>query len=369
VHPTIEQLPPFTLLDAAPDAIVVVDLDGSIIYANHHALALFDYSEGEILTEQVEVLVPAPFQETHVTHRKTYNGDPRPRSFAEGRTLAAVKKDGTVFPADISLAPIKFNGSQMTIAVIRDVTTRKKIEDELAAANKALSTFNYSIAHDLMAPIRIMSGMATLLKRRYSVTLTGDAKKYLQLIVDEAQEAERLTQGLLSLSKINQEDVTPEPVDLSTLARTITCELALLDPGRDVIIEIQEGLEAHLDPRLARSLLQNLLSNAWKFTGKSPYPKIEVGRTNGEFFVQDNGVGFDPAQTQRLFIPFERLHGDAFTGNGLGLAICYRIVRCHGGDLRAENHPDGGAVFFFSLPDPDEPQGGFLDTPDVIESD
>lgn len=340
------------LLDAAPDAIVVVGIGGAILYANHHALDLFGYTEDELLSEQVEVLVPQKFQTKHAGHREGFDKNPRPRAFSEGRTLAAVTKEGEVFPADISLAPVQFNGTAMTIAVIRDVTTRKQIEDELAAANTALTTFNYSLAHDLMAPIRIMSGMAALLKRQYSVVLDDEGKGYLQHIVEEAQEAERLTQGLLTLSKAHKGDVEPEPVDLSTLARTITCEMALLDTKRTVAVIIEEGLHALIDPRLARSLLQNLLSNAWKFTGENPLPTIEFGKVNGEFFVQDNGVGFDPEQAQRLFIPFERLHGDAFQGNGLGLAICYRIVRRHGGDLRGENHPDGGAVFFFSLPGP-----------------
>lgn len=345
---------PSDLLDVLPDAIVVVDQNGHILHSNVSANLLFGYDPGELHGMFLETLIPEPFRAHHVLSRRKYN----PLSFSgqphtANLNLSARRKNGSTFAVEITLAPL--GEKPIILVVVRDVTSRVQIESELAEANKALNAFNYSIAHDLLTPIRIMASYANLIQRDYGYQLDELCEGYLQHIVNEAKEATRLTEGLLTLSKIGQEKVAPEELDLSSLARTIVRNLSVLEPERNVEVYIEDNLYADIDPRMARSLLQNLLSNAWKFSSKAKHPKVVFGKKGDEFYVKDNGIGFNPAKVKRLFVPFERLHGTAFAGHGVGLAICHRIVQQHGGQIRAENIPPeqgGGAVFYFTLPHP-----------------
>lgn len=225
---------------------------------------------------------------------------------------------------------------------------------QLEAMNKELEAFSYSVSHDLRAPLRSIRGFSEVLLERYSERLDARGQEFLRRACESSQHMDTLIDDLLQLSRVGRSEINNQDVDLSALAEAIARELSSSDPQRPVTFVIQRGLHAEGDERLLRIVLENLLRNAWKFTGRQPAPRIEFGRLNGPgspFFVRDNGAGFDMAYVKRLFGVFQRLHsGVEFPGTGVGLATVQRIVNRHGGRVWAEGAMNQGASFYFSLP-------------------
>ncbi|MBI2860562.1 MAG: DUF1638 domain-containing protein [Chloroflexi bacterium] len=225
---------------------------------------------------------------------------------------------------------------------------------ELEASNRELETFAYSVSHDLRAPLRSMEGYSSMLLEDYGDRLDEEAKKYLGYIKESSDLMGQLIDDLLKLSQVTRSDMSYEMVDMSELAKKIVAELEKTEPERKVEVTIAAGLTVCGDFNLLRVALENLLGNAWKFTGKTASPRIEVGSAdrNGKqcYFVRDNGVGFNMAYADKLFKPFQRLHkASEFSGTGIGLATVQRIIRRHGGEVWAESKAGGGAVFYFTL--------------------
>ncbi len=221
---------------------------------------------------------------------------------------------------------------------------------ELEAINGDLESFSYSVSHDLRAPLRAIQGFARAVQEDAGDVLEAEPKAHLARVVSASARMNGLIEALLDLSRVSRAPVVRTRVDVTALAREIGAELAEREPSRKVSFIVAEGLEADADPRLLRAVFENLLENAWKFTSKKPEATIEVGRDGGELFVRDDGAGFDMARAGRLFAPFQRLCGlDEFAGTGIGLATVLRIVRRHGGTIRAESEPGKGATFRFTL--------------------
>jgi PAS domain S-box-containing protein len=231
---------------------------------------------------------------------------------------------------------------------------RKVIErtQALDAANRELEAFSYSVSHDLRAPLRAIDGFARLLEERHAAALAGEGRGYLRRVREGARRMNRLIEDLLAFSRVARAELTACEIDLSALAKAVATELAASAPERRIEWRIADGLRAHADPGLMRVVLANLLGNAWKYTGRTERAVIEFGRgANGEFFLRDNGVGFDPKHAAGLFEPFRRLHGEEeFEGSGIGLATVRRIIERHHGRVRAESSPGNGATFHFALP-------------------
>ena len=241
-------------------------------------------------------------------------------------------------------------------------SSRRKVSDTLAAHQrtlKDLEAFNYSVSHDLRAPLRPLDGFSQTLLEDYADKLDERGRGYLVKIRAAAQRMGQLIDDLLRLSRIRSAELSAREFNLSQLVETITAELRASEPERKVELTLQPGLMARGDPALLRIALENLLRNAWKFTSKRPAAHIELGqREDGAYFVRDDGVGFDTTYAARLGQPFQRFHGAAqFEGTGIGLAIVALIVRNHGGQFWAESAPDQGATFFFTLALPEESPG------------
>jgi signal transduction histidine kinase len=221
---------------------------------------------------------------------------------------------------------------------------------ELRSAKDELEAFSYSVAHDLRAPLRRIEGFAQILDEEADGRLPPAAASALEVIRRQTLQMNQLIGDLLKLSRVGRAELRVADLDVSDLCREIAAELAAREPGRAVEWAIAPGLAARGDAGLVRILLENLLGNAWKFTRKAARPRIEVGVSDGGFFVRDNGAGFDMADAPRLFRPFERLHSDAeYAGSGIGLTIVRRIVERHGGAVRAEGAVDQGAAIFVAL--------------------
>lgn len=517
-----------SLLESAPDAMIMVDQDGQIRIANSEAESLFGCTRDELTGMQVEALIPERFRDDHVAQRERYMKDPQRRPMGAGLDLYALTSDGTEVPVEISLSPAQVPGDELAIAAIRDISETQRIEEtlrvlrtmpvatedaetpdeavraaleivcqatgwprgeawepgpdgalilahahhgggdqldrfveasrergfepgdgvpgrtwvrggpvwvdaldqvegalaslasehhgfgsvvgipvhadedqvvavlvfflperqeaderfvevldavaaqlgtvvqrkrveqqlrqrtsELEVANEELKGFTRSVAHDLQSPLRTIEGFGHILLEKHGDDLDEQARFLVERMRNAAREMTSLVESLSMLSRITRQRMDPQPVDLSSLARSIVESLLEQHPERSVEVDIQSALVVEGDHGLLKILLENLLSNAWKFTRGVDEPRIELGMTRGEghevFYVRDNGAGFPEEKAQEIFEPFKRAHGDAFEGTGVGLATVHRIVRRHGGEIEATSSDDEGATFRFTL--------------------
>ena len=230
---------------------------------------------------------------------------------------------------------------------------RAKLVAELEAKNEELESFSYSVAHDLRAPLRSIDGFGLALLEDYADKLDDDGKQYLTYVRESAQQMAQLIDDMLALSQVTRGEFERAPVNLTRVAKTVGAELQRAAPDRQVDFVVADGLIGEGDARLMTIAFENLLGNAWKYTGGRERAHIEVGALDGEqrvFFIRDNGAGFDMAYADKLFGMFQRLHAKSeFEGTGIGLATVQRVIRRHGGRIWAEAAVGRGATFFFTL--------------------
>jgi PAS domain S-box-containing protein len=342
------------VLEAAPDAIVLIDATGRIALVNTEAERLFGYARGELVGELIEALVPSRFHAAHPGHRRKYFSEPKTRPMGTGLNLSGRRKDGSEFPVEISLSPLEVDDSHLAMAAIRDVSSRKRTEEALRVANSDLESFTYSVSHDLRAPIRQIDGFTRLLVEKLGATPDDDTRHYLRRIEEGARYMGRLVDDLLDLSRLGRQQLQPRPVALGEIVSGVVADLRLDLGDRSVSWEIGELPTVDCDPGLVKVVFTNLLSNALKYSRPREVARIEVGAAPASgpsgVFVRDNGVGFDMQYADKLFGVFQRLHGaDEFEGTGVGLATVQRIVRKHGGEIAATAELGKGATFMFSL--------------------
>ena len=275
---------------------------------------------------------------------------------------------GLLVVAATAVAAYRYSG-YLTVAIVpgilllatshallaREIRRHEVIERALHDTNRELESFSYSVSHDLRAPLRSIDGFSQAIVEDAGPALDEESRGHLDRIRTATRRMGQLIDDLLTLSKVTRAEMKHERVDLSDIAAQIVADLKRLGPGRLVDVTIAPGLTAAGDPQLVRLAMQNLIDNAWKFTGRRPHATIDVGSTKDEdgtsaFYVRDNGAGYDPNFAAKLFGPFQRLHPLAeFPGTGIGLATVKRIVHRHGGHVWAEGQIDGGACFYFTL--------------------
>jgi PAS domain S-box-containing protein len=356
------------VVESAPDGIIVVDGTGAIVLVNRQAQRMFGYEEQELLGQLIEMLLPDRLRTRHVEYCQGYFQSPTTRPMGIGLSLAGRRRDGSEFPVEISLSPMPTSDGLLVTGVIRDVTDRRQVEEqirtlnenlarriaELDAVNKELEAFSYSVSHDLRAPLRSIDGFGQALLEEYAEHLDDTAADYLRRIRAATQRMGELIDDLLDLSRVTRREMRHEDVDLSALATTVIGDLTKAQPPRDIEVQIAAGLVGRGDAHLLRVLLENLLGNAWKFTGRQTAARVEFGaQREGDrlvYYVRDNGVGFDMTYAHKLFGAFQRLHAATeFPGTGIGLATVERIVHRHGGRVWAHSEIGQGATFFFTL--------------------
>lgn len=346
-----------TLITLAPMGVYVAQ-DGKFKFVNPHGQKLAGYSQEDLLDKDCVVRVyPEDRQLARENAVRMLKGE-----MSSPYEYRYVTKEGEVRWVMETVAPVHYQGRQAVAGIFMDVTELKRGEEErralsqrLLAANKELEAFAYSVAHDLRAPLRSMDGFSQALLEDYANQLDERGKDYLQRVRSGAQRMAELIDALLALSRVSRSELRREAVDLSTLVRSVATALQKRQRERQVEFVIADGLLAQGDPQLLRLALENLLDNAWKFTARRQRAHIEFGsldQADGSpvYFVRDDGAGFDMAYADKLFGPFQRLHGAAeFEGIGIGLATVQRIIHRHGGRIWAEGAVDQGATFYFTL--------------------
>ena len=353
------------LLENAPNPVSVIDPDTSIKYVNPSFEKLTGFTTAEVIGRKA----PYPWwpEESRARFSTLLIKDMAKGGNRMEKLLQ--KKSGEHFWAVMRLAPVK-HGDKIGYFLVNwvDITERKAAEEKLkqalanlersntqmAAINKELEAFSYSVSHDLRAPLRTIDGFSQALLEDYQDNLDKKGQDYLQRMRAASQRMGTLIDDLLKLSRLSRSEMHQEPVDLSALAGEIAAELKQANKKRDVEFVISPGLTAEGDRQLLKIAMENLLGNAWKFTGKRKQAKIEVGISeNGgrkAYFVKDNGAGFDMKYADKLFGAFQRLHDTTdFPGIGIGLATVQRIIHRHGGTIWAEGAVGKGATFYFTI--------------------
>jgi PAS domain S-box-containing protein len=362
------------IVNSSDDAIIGKTLDGVITTWNPAAERMYGYAAEEIIGQPITVLCP-PGRVGEIQEILRKIADDERVSYHE---TTRQRKDGTVFPVSVAISPVHDDRHRLIGAssIARDISERYRLQaelrlrtDDLEIAYRDLETFSYSVSHDLRAPLRAVGGLSRALLDDCGDSLSEAAIGYTKRIRAASDRMTQLIDDLLNLARVSRAKIHLQVLDLGAEAADIAAELQRQGPGRHVRFTIQQPALATADPTLIRTVLQNLLDNAWKYTSRRDHAAIEFGMTPDEtsgrrFFVRDNGAGFDTANAGKLFKPFERLHSAAqFPGTGVGLASVRQIVERHGGRTWAEGTSGAGATFYFTLPDHDAgpPPGSVID--------
>jgi len=354
----------FSLLEAVPDAIVIVDgRDGAIVYVNRLAEELFGWTRQELLGKAVEVLMPARFSETHVHHRGGYDRAPLTRPMGLGLDLAGLRRDGSEFAAEISLAPLEQGGLRYAVTAIRDVTERRKMEERARLWRRAQEEvrerdeFLSVASHELRTPVAALQLQLQMLQRtsRAGEALPQAMLEKMETLERQTRRIGLLVNELLDLSRLRMGklELKLEEVDLADLVReTVEHFREIAPPGAEPTLRADGAEPGRWDRVRLEQVVTNLLVNAVKFGAGRPIEvAVEGDGDRVRLSVEDRGIGIAEEHHARVFGRFERaVPAQQFGGLGLGLWIARQIVEAHGGTIRLRSAPGAGSTFTVELP-------------------
>jgi PAS domain S-box-containing protein len=351
------------LLEAAPDAMVVVNQSGEIVLLNVQAEKQFGYHRDELVGQKVKNIIPAGFAERLIADGTRTAAAALAQQIGTGLELTGRRKDGSEFPIEIMLSPLANAEGILVTAAIRDITERKKSEEhlvrtvaELKRSNDELQQFAYVASHDLQEPLRMVASYTQLLAKRYKGRLDSDADEFIAFASDGCNRMQGLIQDLLAYSRAGTNGKELREISCENALKKALANLrATIDESGAVVTH--DSLPAiTTDETQLTQVFQNLVGNAIKYRRtEAPRVHVSVVKNGGQeliFSVRDNGLGIDPQYFERIFVLFQRLHGRGeFEGTGIGLAICKKIVERLGGRIWVESQPEKGSTFSFALPE------------------
>jgi len=365
------------LLESSPDAIYIIEPSTlRILRRNRRAVEMDGCSEEDLAHMTVTDLYPP---EDHALVRQRFEKGSESGGVLPLHALRHRRKNGQLVPVEESQTLVDAGGERLVLSIVRDITDRKRAEEEiqklnerleqrvaertaeLEAANKELEAFTYSVSHDLRAPLRHVDGFSKLLVEEHHAELSPDALEYVATIRDSALHMGMLIDDLLNLARVGRKQLAMQVTGLNSLVEEVRAALHRENADRLIEWKVETLPFVECDPALMKQVFANLLSNAVKFTRPRKPAVIEVGVTYQDgaraVFVRDNGVGFSMKYTHKLFGVFQRLHrSEDFEGTGVGLAIVQRIIHKHRGRVWAQAELDKGATFYFTLGSSDDPQ-------------
>ncbi len=359
-----------SLLELAPDGMVIVDAQGQVVLVNAQTETLFGYARTELINQSIEMLMPARFRTQHLKHRHAYQTNASARPMGLGMELYGLHKSGREFPIAISLNSIDTALGRMVFAAIRDVSSYRNAEQQirtlnqelerqnkqLDSVNQELEAFAYSISHDLRAPLRSIVGFGEILREEHAQHLDTEGLRLLGIIRDSATKMGRLIDELLAFSRINRRVLEFRSVNMTSLAHEAFTEaMAGENKTRQVELKLDTLPEIRGSISMLKQVWINLISNAVKYSRPQEHAVVTIDACVHQreiwYTITDNGVGFDMQYAHKLFGVFERLHADTeFEGTGVGLALVQRIVSRHDGRIWADSTPGQGSTFTFALP-------------------
>lgn len=343
------------IVDNTVDGLITIDELGHIETFNKSCQRIFGYKSDEVVGQNVKVLMPEPYHKEHDGYLKHYKSTGEKKIIGIGREVRGKRKNGTIFPLDLSISEVNIEGRKIYSGIVRDISDRKKAEDEIIRSNEELERFAYIASHDLQEPLRLITNFTNLLFDEYQDSFDDQAAQYMNFIMDASRRMQDLVGDLLEYSRIGHEDAGFSEFDskvftelaLNNLRESITETNAEISIGNLPVI--------YAKPIRFTRLIQNLVVNAIKYRKKEIAPKIEINVKETKdawlYSVSDNGIGIKNEYLEQIFIIFKRLHGKSeYQGTGIGLAVCKKIVESFEGKIWAESEFGKGSVFYFTVP-------------------
>lgn len=362
------------VLNSALSAVIVIDAAGQIIDWNSRAEKIFGWKREEVLGRMVsETIIPQQDRDEYILWMKQYLETGSRSGINRLMESTALRYDGTEFPVELSISPLKSGNTIAFCWFLTDITERKKSEEEIKSfslqleqkvrertaeleiVNKELESFSYSVSHDLRAPLRSIHGYMNIFAEDYTHQLDDEAQRLMSIIMANAKKMGILIDDLLEFSRLGRKELSKSVRSMKEMAEGVFQELTRAQPERVVQFTITDLPPANVDHSTFRQVWMNLISNSLKYSLKAEHTIINIGFEEKEdsivYFVKDHGAGFDMLYYDKLFGVFQRLHShNEFEGTGVGLAIVHRIITKHGGRVWAEGEVNKGACFYFSLP-------------------
>src|SRR6202049_1615362 len=351
------------LLEAAPDAMVVVNQRGEIVLLNVQAEKQFGYRRDELLGQEVTNIIPVGFAERLLADDLRSAEDALGQQIGTGIEVIGGRKDGSKCPIEIMLSPLESADGILVTAAIRDISVRKSSEEhlvktvaELKRSNDELQQFAYVASHDLQEPLRMVASYTQLLAQRYKGRLDSDADEFIAYAVDGSNRMQGLIQDLLAYSRAGTNGKALHEISSEKALNEAVANLRATIQESGAVVTHDSLPAITTDDTQLVQVFQNLVGNAIKYrSAEDPRVHVSATKNGGQewiFSVRDNGLGIDPQYFERIFVLFQRLHGrEEFKGTGIGLTICKKILEGLGGKIWVESQPAKGSTFYFALPE------------------
>jgi PAS domain S-box-containing protein len=350
------------IVDTAVDGIITIDERGTIETLNPAAERMFGYADGELTRQNIRMLMPSPYAEEHDGYLASYLKTGERKVIGSRREVVGRRKDGTAFPMDVTVGEVALDGRRMFTGIVRDITERKRTEEELALraeeltrSNAELEDFTYVVSHDLKEPLRGIEAFSGFLAEDYGDKLDEQGQRYISVLRESAVGMKDLIEDLLQLSRIGRARHEYTAVAVESILEDVRRDLGFALKEKKVDLRVQPDLPTiTCQPAHLKQVFDNLISNAIKFSDK-PHPVVEIACHEDDgvysFSVRDNGIGVDEKYQEKIFQIFQRLgRREEYEGTGAGLTICKKIVEAHGGKIWVESTVGQGSTFSFTIP-------------------